>query len=79
MYNGYVSLHVLRGNFFNNNFLSNQIRYRELIEQKSTEKELKKNYRNYIPKDIKKHYLLVIKQRIGEFLDNIKHKSHDRL
>lgn len=54
-------------------------RYRELIEKKSTEEELKKNYRNYIPRDIKRHHRLFVKRRIYDFLDNIKHKSHDKL
>ncbi|XP_063698836.1 tyrosine-protein kinase hopscotch isoform X2 [Culicoides brevitarsis] len=52
--------------------------YRELIERKSTEEELKRNYKNYIPRHIKRHHRLFVKRRIYSFLDNIKHKSHDK-
>lgn len=53
--------------------------YVEMIENKKSVEYLKKNYRNYIPKELAKHHSIFAKKEIENSLRAIKNKNHDTL
>ncbi len=50
--------------------------YIEMLEYNTSVEELKKNYKKYVPDKYVKKHSFIIKQKIAEQLEQIKHK-HD--
>lgn len=53
--------------------------YVEMIENNRSVDYLKRNYKNYIPKELAKHHSVFAKKEIEKSLKSIKNKEHDAL
>lgn len=53
--------------------------YVEMIEKNKSVDDLKKNYKNYIPKELAKNHSIFAKKKIENSLKSIKNTAHDVL
>lgn len=53
--------------------------YVQMIENSKSEDYLKRNYKNYIPKELAKHHSVFAKKQIEKSLKSIKNKELDAL